>query len=911
MFATPGAALIRAAAYPAGLDLPPLPNLAAGTPAQWQEWLRTVWAIPKFAEAVTSAAPQLAGQIDRGLTDSLPPRELRRLVESAVRYLLRWTTRPTPFGTFAGVAPITFGPHAAVRWGEAHRAVARPDDRLIDIHATRAEHDLAALRTTAVVTNTLGYRRGHRWVLPCAQSDGARRFDVEVRLTSGIQAAIEAASTPVPFAGLSARLAGSVMHDVDAAERLLASLVQTGVLLSGIRPATTVTDPAGHLARHVSLPDAGTQAAVDLRLDADVTLPPAVLHEAGRAASALTAVAPHFPGWADYHAAFIHRWGPGAAVPMREVLNVLGFPAGFRGASRRVPAVFTARDRALAQLAQQSAMTGGAEVILDDALINGLRGDDDRPPVPHTELRFTLAAPTLRDLDRGTFTLTVAGGSRHAGAAAGRFLHLLHTDELAAFAQVYRTLPPVLAGAQIAQLSGPPLDARMISVARAPELLPVLPVGDFHPDPVWTVADLAVTGDGDRLWLVSLTTGQPVEPLLLNSVLLPSLQQPLIRFLTEIWAAWTAPCTRFDWGHAESLPFLPRVRRGRSILHPARWAIARTDLPAAGETWSRWHDAWQRQRERLHLPDEVLVGDGDVQLRLDLQDSNHLAILRALIARRDHTTVTEAPGPAGWIDGRPAELLLTLTHASRPAPPTRAVRRASSTVHRPGRSSWLEARLYGNPDHILTDLAGRAEQFPDGWWFLRYPDPEPHLRLRIPTGSTSPIRILTWLAAWTQDLEHDAVLHNYSLHTYRPETRHGTGPAQAAAEAVFAADSRTILHRLHGDRQATTAAGMIAIADAFTGDGLHWIATHVPHRTGPRLTPQQLARARTRLYDAGLATALAAYRCAAEADGIDADQVLADLLHLHHARMIGVDIASERHCLRLARATARTHQMTS
>jgi hypothetical protein len=33
--------------------------------------------------------------------------------------------------------------------------------------------------------------------------------------------------------------------------------------------------------------------------------------------------------------------------------------------------------------------------------------------------------------------------------------------------------------------------------------------------------------------------------------------------------------------------------------------------------------------------------------------------------------------------------------------------------------------------------------------------------------------------------------------------------------------------------------------------------------------------------------------------------VLSDLLHLHHARMIGVDTTSEQHCLRLARTIAR------
>jgi hypothetical protein len=37
--------------------------------------------------------------------------------------------------------------------------------------------------------------------------------------------------------------------------------------------------------------------------------------------------------------------------------------------------------------------------------------------------------------------------------------------------------------------------------------------------------------------------------------------------------------------------------------------------------------------------------------------------------------------------------------------------------------------------------------------------------------------------------------------------------------------------------------------------------------------------------------------------------VLSDLLHLHHARMIGVDTASEQHCLRLVRTIARTEQV--
>ena len=59
---------------------------------------------------------------------------------------------------------------------------------------------------------------------------------------------------------------------------------------------------------------------------------------------------------------------------------------------------------------------------------------------------------------------------------------------------------------------------------------------------------------------------------------------------------------------------------------------------------------------------------------------------------------------------------------------------------RPPGSDWLYVKLYGpaaGEDALLTgpvrDLAGRCSTTgdADGWFFLRYADPEPHLRLRL------------------------------------------------------------------------------------------------------------------------------------------------------------------------------------
>src|SRR5690606_24668070 len=250
-----------------------------------------------------------------------------------------------PLGQFAGVAPVELGLRAAVHWSGLHRAVARPDDRFIAEHTALAERELPVLQKAAVVTNPLGYARGGRWVLPCARVEHGRIWDVEIDLSDPVRVAIEQASSPINFNDLAYRLTETLRGGVVGAERLLAALVNAGVLLSAVRPSMTVTDPSTHMTRflagRIDLPDPGDRTAVDLRVGCSVSLPPAVVAAAEDAATALAAVAPRLPGWAAYHRAFVERWGPGAAVPLRGVVAVLGFPAGYRGSPLGVRAMTT------------------------------------------------------------------------------------------------------------------------------------------------------------------------------------------------------------------------------------------------------------------------------------------------------------------------------------------------------------------------------------------------------------------------------------------------------------------------------------------------------------------------------------------------------------------------------------------
>ncbi|MGH3811560.1 MAG: lantibiotic dehydratase, partial [Pseudonocardiaceae bacterium] len=57
---------------------------------------------------------------------------------------------------------------------------------------------------------------------------------------------------------------------------------------------------------------------------------------------------------------------------------------------------------------------------------------------------------------------------------------------------------------------------------------------------------------------------------------------PLARFLAEVASARCGVYGPFDFGAARTLPFLPRVRYGRTVLASARWLLVADDLPVPG-----------------------------------------------------------------------------------------------------------------------------------------------------------------------------------------------------------------------------------------------------------------------------------------------------------------------------------------
>lgn len=967
------AALLRASAHLGDVVPAWFPDLRSPDPggdgrdqaaaaAQWAEWLAQVWAQDAVVAAVRVASPVLADRVTAvcrsGSRTDL--RRTRRLAFAVARYLVRMRGRATPFGLFAGVAPLRFGEAATARWADDHRVRVRPDASWLADVLDDLEGCPRVQKRVSVVRSDLATARGDRVVVPAAS--GAAGVATSLRYTRALRLVMELTDTPVVVSVLIEQVAAAFPDQkLPAIEAMVGSLIRAGLLITCLRPPATVTDPLAHVAHRLDelgvtgmsaaaaglaelnrmisretsggpdtglatdLPltvDGGATArsavgddparwAVDLGLAGEFTVPEAVAREAETAADALLrlSAAPHgHPGWREYHARFLVRYGAGAVVGLDQLLDPttgLGLPRQFARDDHERP--LSHRDKRLLELAQQAALDGATEVILDDTGLAALdvaigldsAGADGRGPgagpvggavrrVPHMELSCEVRAPTLGSLTAGRFALVVTGIGRTGVATSGRFLDLLPESDQRRAVAALRALPVAVDTAVTAQLSFTPSPARVANVARVGPVFPeVLAVGEYHSptDGRMRTGDLSVTADRDRMYLISRETGDVIEPTLVSAVARHTMPHA-VRLLAELPRATSAAVSLFHWGAADALPFRPRLRYGRSVLTAARWRVSPDALPGPAASHSGWRAELDAVRHRLRLPGTVSVGTGDRRLRLDLDQAMDSALLRAHIDHaRGPVTLAEAATSTdhGWLGGRAHELVIPLASTATPAPPPARAGRGRPRVvidrqhgELPG-SGVLSARLacpldameqiltrhlprlLADPDAIRRDGAGAPR-----WWFLRFRSPVPHLRLRLHVDNYGLAADRT--GRWAADLRRRGLTGDLVLDTYRPElaryTDDGAPAAMAAAEEVFAADSAaaraqlvTTAQRPDVDPIALTAASMLDLASSLARGrrrGAAWLVEQPDDTTHLATSGPDLGAGRTGLRDRAL-----------------------------------------------------------
>jgi class I lanthipeptide synthase len=842
---------------------------------------------PVVVRALAIGCPDLLATLHRPTTKG---RDLERARTSLARYLLRMTTRPTPYGAFAAVSLVGWGDASTVELGADERIRTRPDMGWLLGLLRTVDADPAARAAASWQTNPLLVEQDGRLSVSGSGSS--------VRASRAARVAVDSARRPLPYAELRSALQQQTGGTADQVETLLTELWAQRLLLTDLQPTLTGPETCPRIVRLVrrtrpetadalaalltematfdqapaaEAPDRlvsiggsmsalhsaeGATTQTDMARLVTGTLNEHVGLECARAAELLLRLTPAPLGSSDltsYRRSFVAHYGQDAQIPLLELLDQgkgLG-PLGHSHAGNLGGDPVRAAERAdaLMTVALDALRDGRRVVELNGSTVAALQTwqpSATSAPVS-IELSAFVVARSAADVDAGDFRLVVGPnlGAPSAGRSLGRFADLLQptADEM------YRWLAAAEGAAAPHQVPVEvvyaPAGARLANVVIRPTTTEHEIVVDCQPgvprDCVIPLEDLVVGVRDERLYVMSSSLGAEIRPTarhMLNTHNAPAVCQ----LLDEISRAGTALFTTFNWGPADDLPVLPRLQSGRVVLELARWqfkprrSARREDRRA---DLRRFVDELAAFRARWAVPARVYVGTVDNRLLLDLDQESDVEQLHREAATgpgvplRLYEAMPDLddawlPGPHG---GYLSEIVVPLV--LRPTRATPAVSAAGdgsaaataplgigtpvdqrrpggalrpATVRdrlRPPGSDWLFAKFYGpreREDELLTgplaDLCGMTEAsgLASSWFFLRYADPEPHVRIRWHGDPELLLRqLLPHLSDVAQALVDAGALTRFALDTYERELdRYGGPDGLDVCERIFHADSQAV-----------------------------------------------------------------------------------------------------------------------
>jgi thiopeptide-type bacteriocin biosynthesis protein len=584
---------------------------------------------------------------------------------------------------------------------------------------------------------------------------------------------------------------------------------------------------------------------VDLFKPGEVSLEPAVLDEVARGLEALHRIAtPVLGDMLDgFRERFIDRYGTDRLVPLLEALDVeagagraLSSRGGdtsplldgldFSGADDEEKVRWGRREELLLRKLMEAQAAGAFEIVLDDDDLAGLE-TPTRPPLPDSfQAMAMIGAAGEEALAAGDFLVWVRTAFGPSGARlAGRFCHA--DAEIACLVagqlRAEEALDPDAIFAEVVHVA----PGRIGNVASRPVLrdweIPYLGVSGAPRERQIPLDDLLVTVEGAEVVLYSARLRRRVLPRLTSAHNFVLGNLAAYRILCSLQPQGVRSGVQWTWHPFEKLPFLPRVRYGRAILSRACWRVTPEEIKdfAARRDADRYA-AVQSWRDRRGIPRRVLLSELDSELLIDFDHVLSVDAFVGAVRQLDAFELTEFfPGfeelPVRGPEGRFVHEL-TIPFVRHRVPTKRA---PAPPVHGeverilPPTSRWMYLKLYtgsATADLVLRNaiapLVARAMEngAADRWFFIRYNDPQNHLRVRFGGEPARLRQLIDWLPELLDPLLEEARISRWQLDTYEREVERYGGPeGMELSERIFHADSEAvlaILEDLAGDRGA-------------------------------------------------------------------------------------------------------------
>jgi lantibiotic biosynthesis protein len=753
------------------------------SPTLFQETIREIFSDPLLQEAIYIASPVLHQELLRW-QGNVP-----KLSMGLYRYLLRMSSRCTPYGLFAGCATGLTGENTAVVLNEpgTHTQVCRLDMNYVAELTEAITNDTFIQAQLRYFPNNSLYASGdhYRYAAYVLKNKSRHYYLTAINRSTYVEEIFAKAEGGVTLSEIAAHITSNEIS-ADEAIEFIHEMVQQQLLVSELSLAVTGPLFFDHLLQRLQelnhtasytnllsslkktlasssginkyqqvhalvqtiLPDTTPKDLVqtDLHLSFSAnsnSINKKILSDITEQVSALIALSPgnDLSTMRDFCNAFRERYED-QEVPLLQALDAesgIGYAGGQVGHAPLLDDLQfppsssedTYKKGKLQAFQLEQLLSQPDEIVLTDADLLALKTGDLTHAPYSMALMGSILAGSAADVDAGNYLFDMNGCTGPSAAnLLGRFCHgdaLLYSKVQACLAAEEARQSEYI----FAELVHLP-EARTGNILQRPHLrayeIVYLANSTAPLEHQVPLSDLMVSVQDNRPVLRSRR---------LNKIVIPRLStahnykqgMPTYQFLCDLQAHGYCTQIGWHWMLPVTPAFLPRVRYKQIIL--------------SKRTWNLQQD---KGFAHLDLPRHIVVKEGDNELLIDRENPHSLQLLTDMLRKKDKLTVEEflSTEENCWVENNTGgryvhELIIPVCNAQSTI--TNGV--TQPALAQPTRrfdigSEWLYAKIYCGPRNAeqllkqtLRPLLHQLSGVTDQWFYIRYTDTSHHIRLRL------------------------------------------------------------------------------------------------------------------------------------------------------------------------------------
>jgi len=861
---------------------------------------------PLLKETLLIASSDLSYALEKNNYDKLS-KSSEQLMSSLVKYFIRLSTRPTPFGLFSGISVGRFGEltNITVSNTSKHAKRARPDMEWLYGAIKNIEANESIRRNLRIRFNDFTFANGNRLEKPNksllqhgAANDNAHE-STSIRYTIQVKNIENKSRLFCAYSSIVDELASeNIGIPYEKIDTFLSQLLENEYLLSELRPPLINVDVLDYVINILSHVDGVVEAtdyisklskikdaiskynsskvgegaelyaeATDLmkelyecknylQVDMKTHMENSVLDvklksELERFVSVMHEIAPRSvisDEMSHYKSLFLEKYGYGVEIPIMELLDIdrgLGSPAYYttgvinRGTPKQQKSSSEHRLSTLMNRKIINALREGKNLIEitdnDISFVRGTEKNEINHPMDALQSFEIYLLTHVNDFEKGIeagyyFTVAPAVASSGIGKTFGRFNDLLTEEETSLLKADFEKQKELLPDYIIAEITELPSIGRISNVSINESgydyqvALATNPNSDKH---VLSIRDLYIGIDHESnfFYIKSKSLNKKVI-VTMTSMLNPAFGSNELRFLREISSMRKVnPISGIMSILNSDFEYTPRITYGRVIIKPETWTISKNILGFDGNDKTDFDSKLLDYKKKHQIPRYVFMNEGDNRLLLDLDNSTHRAEIYFNLKKKmsygntltevgcgfnDYTAInldkekyiTEIVVPF-TLNANEATLIKTNDKKEDTIKTISNISRNRISMNRdglmilPGKDDWLFFKLYGcskRQNELLVLIYDKLEEFApslEKFFYIRYSDPEPHIRLRFHFKNDELSELLPSICIWFESLRTDGLISTVVIDSYiREAERYGGPDLIKFAEDYFFHDSR-------------------------------------------------------------------------------------------------------------------------